>query len=521
MSLTFTAQNYLAAWDARRPIDGGLTHGERLQDFNLDYSWDSLERIDAFLDELRTRFTPRPEIFLDDTANTNLLYLLGFYVGEVRGRVAGVVPQWVNWDELLQIDPGMRLFGEGFHSSAVMVAPGLFLPLVSIASRLFEGPDDKSVAFSAGVELGSGSPGIPSNQPLPPLPPQSLVRNFPAAFETLRARTRLQYLQTEWPEWFATDPMDRLRKDLPLLLRTGRVVWGAIVQANNGLFDGSVSGAGAEVLYDPEGKAPLADLRSVAHSLFSLKAKEPSDATLRSYANHLRDEYTRVFHWHTPPSLLPYSLAASSTFIHAARLPGGRLVFPFFPLLISDECLGSVIIAPWELWPKDVFAQWADALKEENPFLGDQPSSPPDVRAPTPSEVEEGDRLYAEGLAFWHGNGIPRDEARARHCWEKAAALDHYLALDALGFLIENKDQQTYADNGSYLADLEQMADCHFRAWAIAEYRLGFVEAAKLHLRPGGIRPDDQYALKLLGIAADLGDKHAAQMLVVLKRFRS
>jgi hypothetical protein len=254
--------------------------------------------------------------------------------------------------------------------------------------------------------------------------------------------------------------------------------------------------------------------------LFARKGKRQELPALQLYADHLRDERSRVFDWRTPPESMPYPLTASTTYAHAARLPGKRLVFPVLPMLVSDDCPGSVVIAPWQVWPAGVFAQWAEALKDECPYLEEQPGLPPEVSSPTAEQAEEGERLYVEGVAFWHGtHGARRDEARAIAKWEEAAARHHYLALCALGSAIKG-DRAAYPDDATYLDAMETMSSAIFRAWAIAEYRLGFVEAAKLHLRPD--RPDaregDKQARELLQLASRLGDARAAQMLKVLAR---
>lgn len=378
MTPTFKAQCYLAAWDAGQPIQGGLAHAERLRDFQLDYSWGSLARIDAFLDELRERLAPQASGFLDEQANTSLLYLLAFYVGEVRARVVGMPAQWASWQELLETHPSSQMFGEGFHSSIAQVAPGRFLPLVSITHRLFEGDGQKSVQFSAGFEIES-KPGLPpAEQPLPPVLAQSLVADFPALYARLPAAARADYVYPDWPQWLAHDQLDRLRTDTSTLLRTGRMVWGRIVQANRQLFEGGIAGAPLELLYDPRGQVSPQDLGVVANALFGLRGERPDEPALQVYAEHLRAERSRLFGWRTPSQgWWPYPLSASSSFVHTAQLPGGRLAFAEFPVLISDACPGSVMVAPWQCWPAPVFDAWAEAVRADNPNLAPQPALAP------------------------------------------------------------------------------------------------------------------------------------------------
>ena len=507
MNLTFQAQCYLAAWDAEQPVEGGLAHAARLWDFKLDYSWRSLSRIDAFLDELRARETPEFNAFLQERANVNLLYLLAFYVGEVRARRCGVAAQWMTWPELLAADPANQAFGEGFHSSAVQVQPGCFLPLVAIVTRLFEGPDEKSVAFSSmtAMEHFPDHTGGEAARILPPLPPASIVDCAGAAFTKLPALQRLRYRAPGWPAWFAGDPLDRWRRNAPALLDAGRAVWASVVQANNGLFDGSVEGAPLEVVYDPRGMVSKESLASVAVLLFSLKGTRVGDPALQVYADHLHAETTRLFNWTPPASFLPYPLTATTTYLQTDWLPGGMLAFSQFPILVSDDCPGNVLVLPRELWPAELLLQWGQV--PEAPAAGTKP-------VPLTSEqADEGERLYREGLARWHAT--PRDKPGAMGKWREASALHHYLGLCALSAALSEMGTAPSATSAS-----DQWAQLDAEAFAIAEYRLGFVEAAKLHLHPD--RPDarkgDQQAQALLNLAASLGDQHAMHMLKAMAR---
>ena len=523
MNLTFRAQCYLAAWDAGTPIDGGLAHGERLRAFDLDYSWASLGRIDAFLDELRRAARPAYPAFLTTRPNVNLLYLLAFYVGEVRARRTGVPSEWMNWDELIAADPANKAFGEGFHSSTVQVQPSCFLPLVSIVTRLIEGQAEKSVLFSSAMamehfpDLTGGNAGLA----LPPLPPFSLVANAGAALRALRAQRRAAYAAPVWPEWFKDDALDAWRRQVPGLLERGRVVWAAIIQANTGLFDGSVSGAPLDVLYDPRGHVSPQNLWEMAQRLFKIKGQRAADPSLQQYADHLKNETTRCFNWSPPPEWLPYRLTATTTYIDTDWLPGDRLVFSVIPVLVSDDCPGRVVVAPWEIWPSEDYVRWAQASTDNPDALKNHCGDAPQVPAPSAQEADDGERLYREGLACWHA--AVRDEAGAIDKWRQAGGLSHYLALCALSAALTDRAVRIGGVDTPDAPLLDAAAEASYWADAIAEYRLGFVVAAKLHLRPD--RPDarrgDAQTAALLQLATRLGDKHAMHMLQVLARMEA
>lgn len=523
MNLTFRAQCYLAAWDAGKPIDGGLAHGERLRACNLDYSWASLGRIDAFLEQLRAQLKPAYPAFLTERPNVNLLYLLAFYVGEVRARRSGMVAEWMDWAELIAADPANQGYGEGFHSSTVQVQPGRFLPLVAIVTRLIEGPSEKSVmaASAAGMtdypDFSEGN----ADLAMAPLPPFSLVDNAGAAFGALRAQRRAAYLAPAWPAWFAGDALDQWRQQVPGLLANGRVVWAAIIQANTGLFEGSVDGGPLEVLYDPLGHVSPQNLWAMAQRLYKIKGQRAADPVLQQYADHLKNETTRCFNWLPPPAWLPYRLTATTTYIDTDWLPGDRMVFSVFPILVSDEQPGSVMVAPWEIWPHDDYMRWAEASTDNPGALKRHGGNRPELRETSAAEAEQGERLYREGLACWHA--AVRDEAGAIDKWREAGGLSHYLALCALSMALGDRAARIGGAATPDPALLDAAAEALYWANAIAEYRLGLVAAAKLHLRPD--RPDarrgDEQTAALLQLALRLGDKHALHMLKVLARMEA
>ena len=99
----------------------------------------------------------------------------------------------------------------------------------------------------------------------------------------------------------------------------------------------------------------------------------------------------------------------------------------------------------------------------------------------------------------------------------------HYLALCALSMALNERAARIGGADTPDPSLLEAAAEASFWADAIAEYRLGFVAAAKLHLRPD--RPDarrgDEQTAALLALASSLGDKHAMQMLMVLARMEA
>jgi hypothetical protein len=165
----------------------------------------------------------------------------------------------------------------------------------------------------------------------------------------------------------AKDPLNASIRNFPTLLRTGRVVWGALIQANGKLFKSGIDNLPAEVVYSLDGSTLI--LRPVAQALFALRQQLPpqADDALRKCADYLNAETKRVFGLPVPatlapapglPDQLPGSLRISTLWVLRKHLPHGYLAPDLLPLLISDACPGHVMIVPCKAWPTALRLQW-------------------------------------------------------------------------------------------------------------------------------------------------------------------
>jgi TPR repeat protein len=210
------------------------------------------------------------------------------------------------------------------------------------------------------------------------------------------------------------------------LLLEGRVVWGALVQANQDLFNptGQLAGAPGEVLYDPSGRVPREDLAEMAGKIYSLKGQEFSDPATAHFSKYLADEMTRVFGLDVPSFILPYPLKVSSTWFQRAHLPGGAISDKLIPLLISDAHPGAALPLPAMFFP-------GAARPAQTPGPGGYLPDP-ELAHLEPASLAE------EGMLWFMGAMIERDYGKARAAWEKAASRGNPAALYGLGMLHEN-----------------------------------------------------------------------------------
>lgn len=152
MTMNQRSAYYLDALARNSEILGGLSFRNALAQSNLDYSVESLNRVDYLLDQIRTRYRPQYGDFLQLQANQNFLFLLCFYVGTVVSKNAKQEIKWLDYEEMLRALPeNAAVFPQCFQTTitCILSRGGLFVPLSSICSRLFDDPTDKSVPLSA------------------------------------------------------------------------------------------------------------------------------------------------------------------------------------------------------------------------------------------------------------------------------------------------------------------------------------------------------------------------------------
>ena len=76
-------------YDEGGEAEGGWKFGKALEQAQLDYSEESLERVDLMLKAIRERARPVHDEFIADPAGRNFLALLAFYLMAVLSRRTG------------------------------------------------------------------------------------------------------------------------------------------------------------------------------------------------------------------------------------------------------------------------------------------------------------------------------------------------------------------------------------------------------------------------------------------------
>jgi hypothetical protein len=152
MPVTQLADQYLDTYATGGEIPGGLAFRKALTQVNLDFTPDSLARIDRLLDQIRAQLKPQFDAFIGVQENQNFLYLLCFYAGVVVSRYTGRKIEWYQYPELMRLMPDL---GPGFPQcfatsmTCVFEDGNFFVPLGSIQERLIEEGSGRSLLESA------------------------------------------------------------------------------------------------------------------------------------------------------------------------------------------------------------------------------------------------------------------------------------------------------------------------------------------------------------------------------------
>lgn len=169
-------------------------------------------------------------------------------------------------------------------------------------------------------------------------------------------------VEAERPSWMPpTDGLMEVVRQQRRLLAEGRIVWGALVQANNQLFAPGDLDLPAMLVYslDPYFDARPAELRSIGSKVFALKGTEPADPELNSLARLITEEVDRSMGLRLPPVFSPQELRSAVFVVFRQHIPNGVLSCGLFPIL-THTATDAVLILPFEFWPAELTILWRD-----------------------------------------------------------------------------------------------------------------------------------------------------------------
>jgi hypothetical protein len=167
-------------------------------------------------------------------------------------------------------------------------------------------------------------------------------------------RGERSYLYTRFPDWLGDDSLRVLQRDRDALLRRGRVVWAALIQANQTLFEPLLEDAPALVVWseNPEFLHNHQALRALGLELYGLKG-ENAAGDVAEVARLVTDEMGRPLNYRLPESLAKDAFV-TTILVSRKQLPCGFLTSGLLPLLVLPEESPCSLILPGKFWPDEL-----------------------------------------------------------------------------------------------------------------------------------------------------------------------
>ncbi len=170
----------------------------------------------------------------------------------------------------------------------------------------------------------------------------------------------LASLRVAAPSWMK--PSDRLFEILErqtLLYAEGKIVWAALIQANNLLFSPGAADCPALLACSDDHyfDARPTELHEVAHKVFSYKGTAPADPELKALAELVTDEADRSMKFALPKVFSRKDIQMSTFMVFRKHIPNGVLNMKMFPVLIHPAT-AAVMIVPFEFWPIEMIMMW-------------------------------------------------------------------------------------------------------------------------------------------------------------------
>jgi hypothetical protein len=192
---------------------------------------------------------------------------------------------------------------------------------------------------------------------------RSLITSLRRGFGTnrmLSASKMVTQSRVSAPAWIAEsgDALAAFYGQQVLLLRKGRIIWGALVRAPEALLArGDVDLPGVLVYsIDAHFDGRPEELRSIGSRLASLKTTSDNPA-LRAIAEQLRDENARPFDVKVPEALTTREVLMTSFVGVRSHLPSNRLGADWFPMLSHPDSPIPMLV-PCGYWPQALRTAW-------------------------------------------------------------------------------------------------------------------------------------------------------------------
>ena len=234
---------------------------------------------------------------------------------------------------------------------AVPVESGPSAPMSLLESRFVTSAPPAPAAASGPVERAAD----PAMKQLI----GALRRSFGAG-RLLQGGRWMKQVRTEPPGWMVAsgDPVRIFYEKQETLFRKGRIGWGALVEADDGVFAQGEDDLPGVLLFseDEYFDARPAELAALGAKLVELRTIGSGSEASR-FAQAVRNDSGRPLGVPVPASLSAKAPMLSSFVAIRAHLPDGLLSGAWFPVLIHPSSVVPMIV-PQTFWPPAMLAAW-------------------------------------------------------------------------------------------------------------------------------------------------------------------
>jgi hypothetical protein len=189
----------------------------------------------------------------------------------------------------------------------------------------------------------------------------ALRRSFGAG-RLLQGGRWMKQVRTEPPSWMSAggDPVRIFYEKQETVFRKGRIGWGALVQADDGVFARGQDDLPGVLVYsdDEYFDARPMELAAIGVRLLELKAAGGT-SDLARFAQGVRNDTGRPLGVTVPAALSAKEPLLSSFVAIRAHLPDGILAGTWFPVLIHSASVVPMIV-PSTFWPPAMLQAWND-----------------------------------------------------------------------------------------------------------------------------------------------------------------
>ena len=247
-------------------------------------------------------------------------------------------------------------------------------PQVAAAAAAREVQDDVAVATGPGNTAPMSLLESQFVTPMPPAGPveraadavmkqliNALRRSFGAG-RLLQGGRWMKQVRTEPPAWMTAsgDPVRIFYEKQETLFRKGRIGWGALVEADDGVFAQGDDDLPGVLVYseDEYFDARPAELAAIGARLLDLKSAGAVGAfELSRFAQLVRNDSGRPLGVAVPAALSAREPMLSSFVAIRSHLPDGILAGAWFPVLIHPSSVVPMIV-PSTFWPPALLTAW-------------------------------------------------------------------------------------------------------------------------------------------------------------------